>query len=99
MPAVALGEERRSCGDRPLDSEGGVVPEQAAVVLRRVIGADLVCHIRVWLERAVSMREAGGHEPLRPGFRIDGPRNGAAIARRAAAQIDSDAEDRTARHA
>ena len=68
-------------------------------MLGRVIGAHLVDHLRIGLERAIAVGEPFRYKDLVPLGSAQHRRNVAAEARRAPADIDRDIEDRTRRHA
>src|SRR5437879_9334577 len=98
MAAVLVGQDRFLETGWPFNAESWIIPQQAAVVCRRIIGANLVEHFGIRLERAEAVREAGRHEDLRPVLGADQRGDVAAEGRRAVTQIDGDVDDRAARY-
>src|SRR5690606_31122397 len=80
--------------NRPCDGEGGIVPEQAPLMGRAVIGGDLVGDEGVRRQRAIAVGEALRHpeRPARRGRQFY--RDMLAERVRFRADVDGDVEDR-----
>src|SRR5580704_1998896 len=66
MFAIAFGNHQRFGREGPVDRQGRIVPQQAAVMRRTVEIGYLVEHFRIVFERAIAMREAGRDPQLPP---------------------------------
>ena len=90
--AVFVGEDCIGPADAPFDGQVGVVPEDAAVVRRGVVVADLVDHFGVRLEGDEAVGEAGGDEDLLPVVGVEEDGDVAAEGGGGAADVDHDVE-------
>src|SRR5262245_7357509 len=95
--AIPLRQNRVLGIDRPGDADLGVIPGDAALRLRIVIGGYLVSDLAVGLERAIAMREALRHVNLLPVLCAEHHRCVTAESRRAGADVDSNIENAPAR--
>jgi hypothetical protein len=98
-PRVALGDRQLARRQRPLDRHVGIVPGDAALELRVVVGRLLVDHVGDVAEHAEAVREAGRHEQLAHADVVQLEAVPAPVRRRAAAQVDRDVENPPARAA
>src|SRR5262249_15600442 len=94
MLRVPLRQDRLFDRDPPVDLQGRVVPQDAALVLRRIIVRYLVEDLRVRLQRHETMRKTDRDEDQLPVFRADDGRDVSAERRAAATDVYRDIEDR-----
>jgi hypothetical protein len=53
--AVFVGDQRFIPRNRPGDAERGIAPQEAAIMLGRIVGAHLVDNLRIGLQRAIAV--------------------------------------------
>src|SRR5271169_3359224 len=86
--AISIGEQRFVGRYRPGDAESRIAPQQAAIVLGRIIGVHLINDLGIGLERAIAMGKSFRYEDLVPVGSAEHRRDMTAEARRTPAYID-----------
>src|SRR6266849_6117217 len=99
MLPILVRDQRFSTRYRPGDAESGVAPQQAAIVLRRIIGAHSINHLGVGFERAITVSKPFGYEDLVALRGTQHHRDMPAETGGTPANIDRDIEDRARGHA
>jgi hypothetical protein len=99
MPLIFLGKHDRIRLDRPMDTEGWIVPENTRIVAGAVIGSHLIRNLGFVLERAKSVQEARWHPQLRTSRCVKPHRDMLSVGWGPLADIHRDIENRAADHA
>src|SRR6516225_3258700 len=66
MFPILVGRQHFVRRYRPGDAESGIAPQEAAIVLGRIVGAHLVDDLGIRLERAIAVGKPFGYEDLVP---------------------------------
>ena len=99
MPLIFLGKHDRIRLDRPMDTEGWIVPEEAPIMLGRIIAVHLVYDLCVRLERTKAVGKPLWNENLVPFGGAEQDRYILAEARGTPPYVDRNIKYRTRRHA